>query len=133
MDESPKENAGSFLYLNMEFRIHKKGREEIAELTGDFIQIETAEEAVDLLGNASFQGARKVIIQSIHVHPDFFELRSGLAGDILQKFSNYRMKLAIVGSFQNIESKSLRDFIFESNKLGNIYFAESLEDALDKI
>ncbi len=40
------------------------------------------------------------------------------------------MKLAIVGDFSDLSSKSLRDFIYESNKQGRVNFAASVEDAL---
>ena len=39
-----------------------------------------------------------------------------MAGEILQKFSNYRVRLAIVGDFTPYSSKSIKDFIYESNK-----------------
>ena len=55
--------------------------------------------------DASFEGAQSVVLQKEQLAPAFFELRTGLAGAILQKFSNYRMKLAICGDFENIRSK----------------------------
>ena len=60
----------------------------------------------------------------------FFDLRTGLAGEILQKFSNYRMKLAIVGDFSGYASKSLRDFMVECNRGGLVFFVDSEEAAL---
>lgn len=68
-------------------------------------------------------GAYPVIILPI-------DLKSGFAGEILQKFSNYRMKLAIIGDFSEIKSKSLRDFIRESNNRRTISFVSSIEEAL---
>ncbi|GEM_PF-2315391 len=59
----------------------------------------------------------------------FFELRSGLAGDCLQKVSNYRRRLAILGDFSAEGSRALRDFIRESNGTGQVVFATDLEAA----
>lgn len=115
----------------MEFTIHNAGETAVAVLAGEFMQVTSLDDAVDLLGNASFQGATEVVVTAGQLHPDFFELRTGLAGEILQKFSNYRMKLAIIGEFSNISSKSLRDFIRESNRTGHIFFVASLEEALN--
>jgi hypothetical protein len=53
-----------------------------------------------------------------------------MAGEILQKFSNYRMRLAIVGDFSEYKSKSLRDFIRESNRTGTINFVGTIDEAL---
>ena len=63
----------------------------------------------------------------------FPKLQTGLAGDILQKFSNYRVKLAIVGDFSKYKSKSLHDFIRESNKGNRIFFAKNINDAMIKL
>jgi hypothetical protein len=60
-------------------------------------------------------------------------LKTGIAGEILQKFSNYRVDLAIIGNLNNHQSKSMKDFIFESNKFGQINFVESKSEALDKL
>jgi len=53
-----------------------------------------------------------------------------LAGEILQKFSNYRVRLAIVGDFSTFTSKSIKDFIYESNKGRHINFVSSLDEAI---
>ncbi len=60
----------------------------------------------------------------------FFDLKTGLAGEILQKFSNYRMRLAIVGDFSGYPSKALRAFILECNRGGLVFWAAGLDDAL---
>jgi len=63
------------------------------------------------------------------INPDFFDLKTGFAGEILQKFSNYKVKLAIIGDFSSFTSKSLRDFILESNKHGHINFVSTIDEA----
>jgi hypothetical protein len=68
-----------------------------------------------------------------NIHPDFFDLKTKIAGEILQKFSTYRVRLVIVGNFLNYESKSLKDFIFESNKGKAVNFLSTLEEALAKL
>lgn len=95
----------------------------------DFL-LEDVTSAVELLMNCSYQGADVLLLQKEQLHPDFFELKSGLAGDILQKFSTYQFKLGIIGDFSVYTSQALRDFIFESNKQGRIVFAENEEVVL---
>jgi hypothetical protein len=85
------------------------------------------------MANCSYNGTYRIIIHQKNLAPDFFDLKTGVAGDILQKFSTYNLKLAIVGDFRNVKSKSLNDFIFESNKYGRVNFVESKEDALKKL
>jgi hypothetical protein len=101
----------------------------IATVDEPGVVISSVDDALDLLGNAGYLGAGKVIVDERNLSPDFFELKTKLAGEILQKFSNYRMKLAIVGDHQKHTSKSLTDFIYESNKAGHVSFVNSFDEA----
>ncbi len=58
-------------------------------------------------------------------------LKTRLAGEILQKFVNYNIKVAIIGDFTTYTSKSLRDFMYESNKGKDIFFSPSVNDAIE--
>jgi len=100
----------------MEIKIHTIDDRKIAEIISDDIVLQTVEDAVDLIGNMSYQGFDKLIIHEENMISDFFELKNKIAGNILQKFSQYSMPLAIIGDFEKYESKSLNDFIFESNR-----------------
>jgi hypothetical protein len=71
-----------------------------------------------------------IIIRKENITDDFFDLPTGIAGEILQKFSNYNIRLAITGDYANINSKSLKDFIYESNKTKRILFVKTIEEAL---
>jgi Domain of unknown function (DUF4180) len=88
---------------------------------------------LDSMAEARFNGSDRMIIHEKSLHPDFFDLKTGNAGEILQKFSNYRMRLAIIGDFAKFKSKSLKDFIRESNRTGIINFVGSLDEALLKL
>lgn len=67
------------------------------------------------------------------ISEDFFRLSSGIAGEVLQKFINYRTKLAIIGDFSKYTSKPLHDFIYECNKGDDIFFVDNLEQAVEKL
>ena len=105
----------------------------IAELVADGVVINNVQDALDLLGNAGYAGADKLIIHAENLIPDFFDLKTSIAGEILQKFSNYNMPLAIVANYSQYTSKSLKDFIYESNKAGKVNFVSSVEEAIEKL
>jgi hypothetical protein len=105
----------------------------IAELVDDSFIIKETQDAVDLLGESVSNDCSRIIINEKNLHPDFFDLKTRLAGEILQKFSNYHVKLAIVGDFSRFTSKSLRDFIYESNKGNLIFFTDNIKNALKKL
>jgi hypothetical protein len=105
----------------------------IAELTDENFIISNAQDALDLMGNLGLYDCNRIIIHERNLHKDFFHLKTRLAGDILQKFSNYQVKLAIVGDFSKYKSKSLQDFIHESNKRNMIFFLDNMDSALMRL
>ncbi|PWN71835.1 DUF4180 domain-containing protein [Chryseobacterium phosphatilyticum] len=115
----------------MVIKSHHINNTKIAEVVSDEIIIRSAEDGLDLMGNIYYQGFDKVVLYEKNITPGFFDLKTKIAGEILQKFSNYRIGLAIVGDFSKYESKSMKDFIFESNKTKHINFVELLEEALE--
>lgn len=114
----------------MTIEIHNINDNKIAELISDKIIISNTSDGLDLLGNLYYQGFDRIIIYEKNITLAFFDLKTGIAGEILQKFSNYRVRLAIVGDFSKYSSKSLADFVFESNKGKHVNFVESVEDAV---
>lgn len=87
-------------------------------------------DASDILSLFFESQAQTLILKKEHLNPDFFNLSSGLAGELLQKFSNYQKRAGIVGDYSTITSKPLRDFIYESNKYKQVIFVASVEEAL---
>lgn len=118
----------------MTIKYHKTNNNSfIAELTDNKFLINVTQDVLDLMGNLRSLDCTKIIIPEQNLHNDFFNLKTGLAGDILQIFSNYKVKLAIIGDFSKYKSKSLQDFIRESNKGNMIYFLDSVESALTRL
>ena len=96
--------------------------------------ITDTQSALDLIATISYEHqVTSVIINMAAVDERFFDLSTRLAGDILQKFVTYQMKLAIVGDFSHYPSQALHDFIYESNQGSHIFFASSEADALAKL
>jgi len=102
--------------------------ERILELEDKGILIKDAQDLIDIIASYS---VRKIIVRKESIAPEFFDLKTKVAGEILQKASNYRIRIGIVGDFKDIRSKSLRDFIYESNKTGQIVFKENIEEIID--
>jgi hypothetical protein len=117
----------------MEIKVKQLNGINIAEIDSEDILIRNVQNAIDLMADCSYQGSGNIILHEYNIISEFFDLKTGFAGEILQKFSNYRAKLAIVGDFSKYSSKNLKDFIYESNKYGRILFAGSLEEAYEKL
>ncbi|SFH00938.1 protein of unknown function [Pedobacter insulae] len=126
-------NKNATLGALMNTEIHQQGEIKIAEITADRFLINDAEDGLQLLVDLYYQGFDKIIIYETNITPAFFDLQNGLAGGILQKFSNFRVQLAIVGNFDLYPSKSLQQFISESNKGRQVNFLPTIKEAKAKL
>ncbi|RZK48764.1 MAG: DUF4180 domain-containing protein [Pedobacter sp.] len=114
----------------MKIESHVFNNYKVAEIISDEILINNVGEGLSLLGDLYYQGFDRIILSEQNLHTDFFDLKTKMAGDLLQKFSQYKMGLSIIGDFSKYSSKSLQDFIIESNKGKLINFVGSLPEAL---
>ena len=93
--------------------------------------ISDEQSAIDIFMTIAYEtGENRFIIIKENLTEDFFNLSNKIAGGILQKLINYRMKLAIIGDFSNYNSKALKDFIYECNSRNDIFFVENESKAL---
>lgn len=102
----------------------------LGEIVSDTVVMHTVQDALDCMAEVRYLGAEAMLLRQEHLPADFFVLRTRLAGDILQKYSNYRMRLAIIGAFEAVESESLRAFIRESNQGRQVAFLPDRGTAL---
>lgn len=82
------------------------------------------EQANDLIGDAWGQEVTGIAIPVARLDPTFFDLSSLLAGEVIQKLVNYRLRFAILGDIsEHLErSGALRDFVWESNRGDHVWF-----------
>ena len=93
-----------------------------------------AQSALDVLMTAKYDaGTKNIVIDKKLIVEDFFILSTGLAGEILQKYTNYGGRIAIYGDYTRYTSKPLKDFIYESNKGKNVFFVSTKEEAIDML
>ena len=98
------------------------------------VLIEDGRSALDLLAAVWYEtGCSAMILPREALCGDFFRLPTGLAGEILQKFVNYGMALAVVGDFSAFTSKNLRDFFYESNRGKTVCFLPTEAEALERL
>lgn len=122
-------------YRNQKMTIttHHINDKKIAEIVSDQVLIHNPEDGLQILVDIYYQDFDQMILYNHHFTPNFFDLKTKLAGEILQKYSNYKMKLAIVGDFNVWNSTSLDQFILESNKGRLVCFVPTVEEALRRL
>ena len=84
---------------------------------------------LDLMGYFGEVGASLLLISEGALHSDFFDLSTGLAGDISLKLSTYRVKTAIVVDIESIPSQRFQEWAGECNRGREIRFCADLEEA----
>lgn len=118
----------------MQMKTIQKNNCTIAVVEGDAPLITDAQSALDLMATVRYEvECNRVALCKEAVAEDFFRLSTGLAGEILQKFVNYRMKIALIGDFSSYTSKPLQDFIRESNRGRDVFFVSTEEEAVEKL
>jgi hypothetical protein len=92
--------------------------------------IDGRQRALDLIGEALGLDASMIAIPVARLDETFFDLRSGVAGEIAQIAANYRLKLAIVGDVAHhvARSDALRDWVIECNRGVALWFVPSVAE-----
>lgn len=106
----------------------------VAIPTGEGRLITGPQDALDLAMTVKYEtGAERIAMDKRNIAEEFFILSSGMAGEILQKYINYRVKLAVWGDFSRYTSKPLHDFIYESNEGRDFFFVPTREEAVRRL
>lgn len=90
--------------------------------------IQTEQDGLDLIALCIENGVNRLLIHSGRLSDEFFRLRTGLAGAILQKFSQYNIKAAVLLEGEHIRGK-FEDFLLESNRGRQFRAYESFREA----
>jgi hypothetical protein len=111
----------------MNIREYRKKGISVVEIIEDGVIIENTQNLLDIISDVS---SKRIVVKRENICEDFFDLQTGLAGEILQKASNYRLCIGIIGDFSDIKSKSFQAFMYESNETRQIVFKSSIEEVV---
>jgi len=92
------------------------------------ISIQSLGDISDAIGKCF--GAKGLIVTEADVSPDFFNLRTGFAGELLQKFVNYKIQLAIILPSPNSYGERFAELASEHSMHPTIRFFSSKEQAI---
>lgn len=96
----------------------------ILQCAADGPRLESERDAVEVIGNALSARANLVIVPVSRLGDGFFSLKTRIAGEIIQKFVNYDLRLVILGDIAGhvAASDALRDFVNETNRGRQVWF-----------
>ena len=102
----------------------------VLELSGAAAIIGTEQDALDLLTLCGEHQAQGILASTSLFHDDFFRLKTGLAGAILQKLANYQVRLALVRQPEQKIKGKFMEFVHESNQGSHFAVLDNKEEAI---
>jgi hypothetical protein len=113
-----------------EIRCYEMHGVRVAELPKTGEPLKSDRQAIDAISEASACQPELMAIPVERLGDDFFQLKTRIAGEVLQKFVTYRKRVAIVGDISVYlnESSALRDFVYECNAGREIWFLTSVAE-----
>ena len=102
----------------------------VHNLSADGPLLSSGADALGVIYGEGADGAEWIAVPVARLDPEFFALRSGVAGEFVQKFVNYKQRLAVVGDISELleQSTALRDFVRESNRGQQLWFVADEDD-----
>jgi hypothetical protein len=104
-----------------------------AEMQSQGIVIRSARDAADVIDQLLERGVKKLILHERNLCPEMWQVSNGLAAAILKKFIDSAVGVAIVGKFDQLKIKGLKELIEESNSGSQVCFVDDVESAKKRL
>ena len=84
----------------------------------------------DLAGACFEHGTRALLLDHGALPPAFFDLSSGVAGDLMQRLANYGLRMAAVVPEPRVHAESFQDFAREASAFSQFRFFRTRAEAV---
>jgi PadR family transcriptional regulator, regulatory protein AphA len=115
----------------MNFQRMEKNGVIMVELAAGGGTVKSERDALDLVSACVEHGTNRLLMDAACLPDEFFRLRTGLAGAVLQKLVNYQIKAAVIAPPGAAQQGKFRDFMLETNRGGQFRIFEGREEAID--
>lgn len=113
----------------MNYQIRQIKNQKYIELISTTKSVSTENDALDLIALCWEHEANSLMIHYAALSEDFFELKTKVAGNIIQKFINYSIKVATIVPQETIQKGRFKEMTMETNKGNHFRLYESKEEA----
>lgn len=93
-------------------------------------ELATASDALTFVSAALDHDARGLLLEASQFPPAFADLRTGFAGEFVQKLQNYQLRTAAVFATDEGYGERFREFLLEARKSSGFRVFGSRDDAL---
>lgn len=95
------------------------------------LRIANERDALDLVALCGEHEMDKLLLDGGCLDPAFVDLKTGLAGEVLLKLSNYRIRAAVIMPQERVGTGRFAEFVLETNR-GNQFRVYSQCDDAEK-
>lgn len=102
--------------LNMNYKVVNIGSQKYIQCFPGKKCLETEHDAIDLVAACGENDTQWLMVFADNLSDDFYRLSSGVAGNILLKFSNYHIRVAAVLTPELVNQGRFREMVIETNR-----------------
>ncbi|WP_256757938.1 DUF4180 domain-containing protein [Cohnella sp. WQ 127256] len=113
----------------MNYQIREIENKKYIELISTTEPLNTENDALDLIALCWEHETNALMIHYAALSEDFFKLKTKLAGNMIQKFTNYGIKAAAIIPQDTIQKGRFKEMAMETNKGNHFRLYESKEEA----
>lgn len=100
----------------MPFKVQSDHQPNYIEANPTGFVIRQERDILDLVAACMENGVNHVILYEGNFSPEFFDLKTKLAGAVVQKFANYHLRGAAIISLGAVKNERFKEFILEANR-----------------
>jgi PadR family transcriptional regulator, regulatory protein AphA len=115
----------------MEHTVITSGNKSIVECLPESGMVTDENSALGLVSICAEESTDILLLHHSNLHSDFFDLKTGLAGKVLLKLSNYQIHAAAVVPSELIGNGRFYEFVLETNRRDDFRVYTSREDAIE--
>lgn len=104
----------------MNYNIIEKGVKKYIALESSDMPLQSEQDALDIISLSWEHEINMLLIHGEALSEDFFSLKTGVAGRMLQKFINYNIKVAAIIPSKIADTGRFGEMVLETNK-GNAF------------
>lgn len=125
-----KEICSNIEELNkMNYNVIEKNNKKYILCDSDETPLSSEQDSLDLIAVCMENDTHLIMLQADVLTDDFFKLKTGLAGKVLQKFVNYQVKAAVILTNEQRITGRFKEFLAEANKGKDFRVFGSSEEA----
>jgi len=113
----------------MEFKVIEKTEGKYIQCMAAKTPLGTEQDALDLVAICVENDTNRLLIHAAALAEDFFKLKTGVAGQMLQKFANYHLKTAVIISDELVIKGKFKEMLAESNQGNSFRVFNSITEA----